>query len=194
MTPPHPHSELTSDAVAVDVLLDRGAATSELRFGRRVRGHVVLGCGAWGVLLVVPMLVMLVNGEIPPLRALPVVVVFFSIGGALFALAAREFVDGASLRVEANALRFERGPIVRWPRRVVPLVGVTSVRADVHPDSFAYPATWRGHPIVRPWIVVLGMEGRGESRLPLILGESDAFEVARFVTAALACRDKNPSP
>jgi hypothetical protein len=51
----------------------------------------------------------------------------------------------------------------------------------VHPDSFRYPATMRGYPVARPYLVYLVRRDGSRTPLPLALSGEDATEVAAWL-------------
>ena len=174
---------IDSDAVAAERLLPTEGDDSTLRFANRRRWHVVVSLGSWSFLIVAPMTGMALTEPLPPFpRVLPVVAIYV-IGLALGYLAYRSFVGRAELRVDGRTLRFARGP---WPSQAQSwsLDAIGAVAVDVYPDSFRYPARYRGMEMARPFRVRLTTRA-GATYLPLALGADDAGKVAQWIRGVL---------
>lgn len=172
----------SSDFVAAEILLrEPRSGGRALAFGLRVRWVGVLVFGPWGVLLTVPTTILLASGEIPP-RALSLAIAPVYLAGlACLYLALRALLNGARLELDGGDLRFRRGPL--WPFREqrIPLGSIAGTAMEIHPESFRYPATYRGRPTARPYVVHVRHHDGSRTTLPLALGARDAEDVAAWV-------------
>ncbi|MCB9599109.1 MAG: hypothetical protein H6721_33295 [Sandaracinus sp.] len=174
---------IDSDAVAAERLLPSEGDEPTLRFVNRRRWHVVVSLGSWAFLIVAPMTGMALTQPLPPFpRVLPVVAIYL-LGFALGWLAYRSFVGRAELRIDGRTLRFARAP---WPSQAQSwsLDAIGAVDADIYPDSFRYPASFRGMAMARPFRVRLTTRA-GATYVPLALGLEDAGKVVLWIRRAL---------
>lgn len=175
-----------SDAVAGDVLVREGAVLADsrsLRFRSRTRFVPVLMFGSWGLVIVLPMLLFVIQGELPrdALGALPVL----ALGIALVYGAVRALVNRSALTVDGGELRFAFGPL--WPRRErrVALAQLSGARMALRQPSFWNPAKYRGYPMPQPYLIQLQLREEGAVTLPLTLGLRDAESVSRWIEERL---------
>ena len=175
-----------SDAVAGDVLVREGAGEGDsrvLRFRSRTRFVPVLMFGSWGLVVVLPMMLFLIQGELPgdALGALPVLVV----GLALVYAAVRALVNRSALRVDGGELRFAFGPLWPFRERRVALGQLGGARMALRSASFWNPAKYRGYPMPQPYLIQLQLRDQRTLTLPLTLGLRDAESVSRWIEERL---------
>ena len=173
-----------SDSVAAEILLrDPRSGGRALAFGLRVRWVGVLVFGPWGVLLTVPTTILLASGEIPP-RALSLAIAPITLAGLVcLYLALRSALNGVRLELDGSDLRFRRGPLWPFREKRIPLSSIAGATMEIHPESFRYPATYRGHPMARPYVVHVRHHDGGRTTLPLAIGARDAEDVAAWIAS-----------
>lgn len=139
--------------------------------------------GSWGTLLTVPMIGMVLGGELPTGDAHVAALTIVSLGLALLYTALRAFLARIHLERDRDELYLHRRPLWPWRERRWRIDDITHVRIEIYPESFRHPGTWRGRPIARPFAVVLTLRDGKDERIPLALGEGDAAEVASGLRA-----------
>jgi len=168
-----------SDSVAAEILLRSEARA--LVFAHRVRWVGLLIFGSWGALITVPMTILFASGEVPPPALLSAVFPIYAIGLALVYLALRSFLNGARLEIDGPDLRFRRGPLWPFREKRIALGSIAGTLMEIHPESFRHPATYRGHPVARPYVVHVRHPDGTRTTLPLALGARDAADVAAWI-------------
>lgn len=175
-----------SDSVAGDVLVRQGSHEGDytsLLFRSRTRFIRVLGFGSWGLVIVVPMTIFLIEGELPERAGGPLLVL--AVGVALVYAAVRALLNGARLTVEGGELRFALGPLWPFRERRLALAQLHGARMALRSPSFWHPARYRGYPMPQPYLVHLQQRDQTTVTLPLTLGLRDAESVARWIEERL---------